>query len=223
MTEQEIAFYRRLAHGLAVQFGPQCEVAIHDLESKDENSSIVVIENGQVTGRKVGDGPSHIVLETLKENPEKIEDKLAYLTRTKDGRILRSSTIYLRREDGKVIGILSINYDITMMLAFEKQLHTFTTSDETKKEPAAITENVGDLLEELIRQSIDLVGKPVALMTKDDKLKALRYLNDTGALLITKSGPRICETFGFSKYTLYNYLEEIKRRDSEDDDIDSDD
>ena len=67
-------------------------------------------------------------------------------------------------------------------------------------------------LEDLIQQSIRLVGKPAALMTKDDKLRAVRFLNDSGALLITKSGARICEVFDFSKYTLYNYLEEIKKQ-----------
>ena len=54
-------------------------------------------------------------------------------------------------------------------------------------------------------------------MTREDKLKAVRYLNDTGALLITKSGQRICEVFGFSKYTLYNYLDEIKQARKEED------
>lgn len=212
MTKQETEFYKRLAHGLAVQFGPNCEIVVHDLEATNSGSSIIAIENGNVTGRKVGDGPSKIVLETLKEDPDKLEDRLAYLTRTRDGRILRSSTIYLRNREGKVNGILSINYDISVLAACSRELNALLTTDEEKNEPTAIIENVSELLEELIRQSIELVGKPVSLMTKDDKIKALRYLNDTGALLITKSGPRICEVFGFSKYTLYNYLEEIKEK-----------
>ena len=57
MTPSQIEFYKRLAHGLALQFGPNCEVVVHDLETEDVDHSIVVIENGHVSGRKLGDGP----------------------------------------------------------------------------------------------------------------------------------------------------------------------
>ena len=73
--------------------------------------------------------------------------------------------------------------------------------------PARITHNVNDLLDDLINQSDRLVGKPVALMTKEDKVRAIRFLNDHGALLITKSGDKIANHFGISKYTLYSYLD----------------
>ena len=62
---------------------------------RDRESSIVAIENGQVTGRKVGDGPSHVVLEALRGDREKLQDHLCYLTKTKDGKILKSTTIYI--------------------------------------------------------------------------------------------------------------------------------
>ena len=41
-------------------------------------------------------------------------------------------------------------------------------------------------------------------------MKAIGFLNDTGAFLITKSGARVCKYFGISKYTLYSYMEEAK-------------
>ena len=55
---------------------------------------------------------------------------------------------------------------------------------------------MADLLDELIDQSVALVGKPVAMMTKEDKVKAVQFLNDTGAFLITKSGDKVCKFFG---------------------------
>ena len=61
-----LQFLFQLARGIAGQFGPNCEVVVHDLASNDPESSIVAIENGHVTGRKVGDGPSHVVLEALR-------------------------------------------------------------------------------------------------------------------------------------------------------------
>ena len=158
----------------------------------------------------MGDGPSHVVLEALRSGRENLTDHLSYLTRTKDGKILKSSTIYVRDDDGEAIGIFAINYDITLMLAMEENLKQFTATDQDQREPERISRNVGDLLDELIEQSVKIVGKPVALMTKEDKVKAIQFLNETGAFLITKSGDKVCRFFGISKYTLYSYIDEAK-------------
>lgn len=203
-------FLFRLAKCLTKQFGPNCEVVVHDLATNDLDSSIVAIENGHVTGRKPGDGPSHIVLEALKGDPSQLQDHFGYLTRTKDGKILKSSTVFIRDDDDKPIGIFGINYDITLDLAMERALKQFTTPQEEQKEPEPIARNVSDLLDELIDQSVKLVGKPVSLMTKEDKVNAIRFLNNTGAFLITKSGDKVCKFFGISKYTLYSYIDEAK-------------
>ena len=68
-----LQFLFQLARGIAGQFGPNCEVVVHDLASNDPESSIVAIENGHVTGRKVGDGPSHVVLEALRGDPAQLK------------------------------------------------------------------------------------------------------------------------------------------------------
>ena len=93
MTEEQLDFYKRLAHALALQFGSSCEVVVHDLETKDPSHSIVAIENGHVTGRKLGDGPSHVVLEALHAGDTKLEDRPAYLTKTADGKIVLADEI----------------------------------------------------------------------------------------------------------------------------------
>lgn len=212
MNASMLQFLFRLAKALAAQFGPNCEIVIHDLLSNDLESSIVAIENGHVSGRKVGDGPSHVVLEALHSAGEIPEDRLSYLTKTRDGKTLKSTTIYIRDENKAPIGIFSINYDITLLLAMEETLRQFTATapDGPDNTPEAIPQNVSDLLDELIAQSVKRVGKPVALMSKEDKVKAIRFLSDTGAFLITKSGGKVCKYFGISKYTLYSYIEEAK-------------
>ena len=210
LDEKYLQFMSQLARGIARQFGPECEVVVHDLTKEHGEHSIVAIENGHVTGRKLGDGPSHVVLEALQGGGEKLEDQLNYLTKTRDGKILKSSTLYIRDEEGKVVAIFSINHDITLLLAMENALRQFTAPEQPEREPERITPNVTELLDELIEQSVQTVGKPVALMTKEDKVKAIEFLNRTGAFLITKSGDRISKFFGISKYTLYSYLDEAK-------------
>ena len=210
MEASRLHFFFDLAKGIARQFGQNCEVVVHDLESNEPDRTIVAIENGHVTGRKVGDGPSQTVLQALQGQRKKPNDHLAFLTKTRDGKVLRCSTIFIPDEDGNTVGILEINYDISLMLALENGLRRFTVMDDTPYEAAKLPRNVSELLEELIEQSVALVGKPTALMTKEEKVQAIRFLNDAGAFLITKSGDKVCKYFGISKYTLYSYIDEAK-------------
>ena len=214
--DSKLQLLTQIAQGVAVHFGSQCEVVIHDLRGESMESSIVFIENGQVSNRKIGDGPSEIVLETLKKDPDLLKDRLSYLTRTEDGRILKSSTMYIRGNDNTVDYILGLNYDITGLLTIENAVKSLISTGEAagdhNREPKKITHNVNDLLDTLIEQSVALVGKPVALMSKDDKVLAIQYLNDAGAFLITKSGDKVSSYFGISKFTLYSYMDANKEK-----------
>ncbi len=206
----KLELLRQVAAGIAAQFGSNCEVAIHDL-SKDPDRSIVFIANGHVSGRKVGDGASNVVMEQLRTQDPEPKDHLCYLTKTPDGKILKSSTVYIRDRKGKVSAILAINYDISRLILMEEALHDLTsTGEEVPSEPERIT-NVSDLLDELIQQSVALVGKPAAVMNKDDKVKAIQFLSQNGAFLITKSGDKVAKYFGISKYTLYSYIDMNKQ------------
>ncbi len=202
--------WKRLVKALAMQYGSMCEVVLHDLTGGDPGHTIIAIENGRISGRKVGDGSSVIAAEAMEEPAVRHEDRLAYLTRTRDGKILKSTSLYIRDDEGKLVGILGINTDISLTIAAENALHSFNSNTDKESEPTEITTNVSDLLDTLIQQSIRLVGKPAALMDKNEKIRAIKFLNDSGAFLITKSGPKVCQVFGISKYTLYSYLDEAK-------------
>lgn len=203
LDDAVLNFLRHLAKGLADQFGPNCEIVIHDLSDNYKENSIVAIENGHVSNRKVGDGPSLAVLDALKSDPQKLEDHASYLTKTKDGRILKSTTIYIRNDEQKIIGVFSINYDIIELIMIENAIKPLV-SVESEEKASPIPQNVTDFL---IEESTRQVGKPVPLMTREDKIKAIKFLNDRGALLITKAGDKISKHFGISKYTLYSYID----------------
>ena len=192
---------KQLADGLARQFGPDCEIVIHDLEKHDLEHSIVHINNGHVTNRQEGDGPSKVVLETLHKDPASLKDHLGYLTRTSNGKILKSSTIYIRNEEGDSIDyLLSINYDITGLMTVDRSIKALIDTEpqaDVKQQPEQIVHNVNDL------------------MNKEEKVTAIQFLNDAGAFLITKSGDKVSKYFGISKFTLYSYID-VNSRKSED-------
>ena len=71
------------------------------MAAKHPEHSIVIIENGHVTGRKVGDGASHVAMEQVRNADAQPMDHLSYLTKTPDGKILKSSTMYIRGKGGK--------------------------------------------------------------------------------------------------------------------------
>ena len=107
--------------------------------------------------------------------------------KTSDGKILKCSTSYIRDDDGTLHYVFGINYDITKLTMIESALHALVTPVNKEEKPKEITHSVNDLLDHLIEESVALVGKPVALMNKEDKVTAIQFLNDSGAFLITKS------------------------------------
>ena len=199
-------FWIQLAQGITGHFGDNCEVVIHDL-TEDEEHTIVFIENGHVSGRKVGDGSSRVVFEARSKKPEELRDRINYLTQTENGRVLKSSTIYIRDTEGKVVGIFAINYDITNLMMADFTLKSLITAKNDSNEPEKITKGVNGLLHELIEESVKLVNKPVSQMNREDKIRAIKFLQDKGAFLITKSGDKVSKYFGISKFTLYNYID----------------
>ena len=212
MESNRLEMLKQIADALAAQFGPNCEVVIHDLSAQNAEHPIVYIVNGHVTGRKVGDGASYVVVEQLTTNDPAPRDHLAYLTRTPDGKILKSSTLYIRNRRGAVTAIFSINYDVSGLMMIQSTIgDLLSTQDKEQTEPERII-NVNHVLDELIEQSVALVGKPAALMNKDDKVRAIRFLSDAGAFLVTKSGDKVAKYFGISKYTLYSYIDTNKQQ-----------
>ena len=207
----DLEFLQRLAVAITTQFGESSEVVVHDISGDDTEHTIAVIENGHVSHRQAGGGASRVVLEAIqRKNDSTLTDELGYLTKTRDGRVLKSSTVYLRDGDGKIEGVLSINYDITELLMAERAIASVLHHNEEPTIPERIPQNVNDLLDDLIEQSVALVGKPVAMMNKDDKIKAIQYLYQSGAFLVTKSGDKVSKYFGISKYTLYSYIDAKK-------------
>ena len=73
-------------------------------------------------------------------------------------------------------------------------------------------DELGDIddLDDLLLDIERIVGKPGPLMNKVERLKAITYLNEKGAFLISKSSEKIAEYFNISKFTLYSDLNTVK-------------
>lgn len=207
--QDEAGLFNQLLTLLEMQFGKNCEVVLHDLTG-DYNHSIIDIRNGHITNRQVGGCGSNLGLEIL--NGSVVDgDRFNYITNTQDGKVLRSSSIYLKDSFGNVIGSLCVNLDITETLRFDEFLRQYNQYDAVQSEFFA--QDVNSLLEYLIQQAQGFVGKPPRELSKEERLIFLRYLYKKGAFQISKSSVHICEVLGISKFTLYNDLEMIRAQD----------
>ena len=203
-----------IADAIAKHNGDDCEVCIHDLKSKDTEHTIVYIVNNHVTGRNVGDSLSFSYLKNRKrlEEGKELENRLLFYSHTYDGKHLKCSTIYLKDENNEYRYMLCINQDVSKIIQANKVLQQLSNSyienENVKEEQLSL--NVSNILDELIKNSVDYIGKTPAYMTTEEKKAAIKYLNDAGAFLITKSGDKVSEFFQISKFTLYSYISDVK-------------
>jgi hypothetical protein len=65
----------------------------------------------------------------------------------------------------------------------ESTIRTITSNDASHEPKEVITNDIGEMLEALIWQSIEYVGIPVAHMSREDKIKGLAFLEEKGAFL----------------------------------------
>ncbi|MFZ4451639.1 helix-turn-helix transcriptional regulator [Salibacterium aidingense] len=203
-------FLKSLMKGIAAQFGENCEVVLHDL-TLPYDRTIIEIENGHVTNRGVGDPGTNLGLEVLRGTVES-GDRYNYVTQTKEGKLLRSTSIYMKNANDDIVGSLCINFDISELMMAENTLKSLTAANLSEHVEENFVSNVNDLLDSLLQEAQELINKPVSLMTKEDKIKGLSYLDKKGAFLIKKSGEKIADFYDISKYTMYNYLEEGKKK-----------
>lgn len=209
--KDEAKLFEALLTLISTQFGNTCEVVLHDL-TNDYNHTIVDIRNGHITNRRIGGCGSNLGLEVLNGNVVE-GNRYNYVTTTSDGKILRSSSIYIENDEGEVIGSICINMDITETIQFEGFLKQYNHFEVSQGEFFA--QDVTSLLDYLLQQAQNLVGKEPKEMNKDERIAFISFLDKKGAFQISKSSSRICEVLSISKFTLYNYLEFIREKPEE--------
>jgi predicted transcriptional regulator YheO len=199
----------RIAAVLVETFGRTCEVAIHDF-AKLPNSLVYVA--GEVTKRKPGAPITDLVIKTLRREGNEAKNICNYKNTTKLGRMLKSSTAFIRDSQNKIIGAFCINIDITDFLnsitLIENFIRTGNAQNGETKETFA--SSLDETIESLIDQVIRNAGKQPPVMTKEEKLELVRVLEINGAFTLKGVVHQVATLLGVSKYTIYNYIKSVR-------------
>ena len=204
-----------LVDALAATFGQNCEVVLHDLSNPKK--SVIKIVNGQITGRKVGGPITDLGLRLLEEgkNRTSTDALIGYRTRTPKGVELKSTTVLIRDNIGKVVGCLCINLDVTPYLSsrnfLDEMCRTSAIAEKGTENgyPEKFESDVDVLINDLISQALKRVGKAPAYMGKGDKLVVIRDLKEKGIFSIKGSAKKVAKELNVALPTIYKYFEEV--------------
>ncbi|KFZ36578.1 hypothetical protein HR45_15725 [Shewanella mangrovi] len=199
------------------------EVVLHDMSVPEK--SVIALANGHVTGRVIGDsilaGPKGDVgfAEAFKKlNEQGTENSViaSYHTVAKNGLSLHSSTAIFRDSDGIPYAALCFNSDMTIPQAAYSWLSKML-GNETVAPTPAVSEHphpaqVDTLMEDIIDSAINAHDKPLEQFSKEDKIAAVAAMQSNGIFVVRGGVNRAAKALGVTRFTIYNYLDELKKR-----------
>src|SRR5699024_7013038 len=165
----------RTADMMVNMFGQRCEVAVHDFS--DLQRSLIHIA-GNVTSRKIGSPITDLVLNELRKDHDDIKDIPSYRTQSSKGKIMKSTTVFLRDEAHKIIGALCTNYDISLLMEMGGEINHFIDFEEDKNPSETFYNSVQDVIQDMVDQVVQRVNKAPSQMTMEERVDCVRKLDD---------------------------------------------
>lgn len=208
MTDQEILqIYVNLVPFLAEVCGTGSEVVVHDVN--DPEHSLIAICN-DVSGRAVGDPMTDLARQIQEKGSYTNEEYLAnYSGKSKNGEFL-SSTYYIKNE-GRLIGLLCINKDMTVVQDAAAALHALLERfNLTAPQQSEYVENLDNpmasMMHTRIAEIIAQCGVPPARMSLQEKVRVVHRMNEEGVMMMKGAVAEIASQLSVSVPTIYRYL-----------------
>lgn len=201
-----------IADGIGVMFGKDCEIAVHDL--RNPTHSLIHLVNGHISGRELGHPIRDLIYAVLPNIGE--QNVLAnYATPLPDGRVLKSTTCLIRDENGDPLAAVCMNYDVHKVKKLTSALESFLKIVDLDGEASDLQPSLGqaevlDMLQVLVQNTARQFGQNPKRLTREERLKAIDFLESKGAFLIKGAVPLVAETFGISEPSVYRYIDLVR-------------
>lgn len=196
----ELKAYFATAEAISKLFYPHVEVLIHDLKTH----KIAAIYN-PISKREVGDDS---LLEPMFESKEDIIGP--YEKTNWNGNRIKAITSQLRNKEGKAIGLMCINFDLTWLVQMESQISPWLKqiSSITQHENL-FAEDWRERINRYIHQLIQEKGWNLATLSSAQKSYLIERLYHVGAFTGRYAAQYAADIIGISRATVYNYLKNI--------------
>ncbi|WP_068315380.1 helix-turn-helix transcriptional regulator [Polycladidibacter hongkongensis] len=202
--------YFHVADTIADLIGPHCEVVVHSFASLD--NSVVKIANGHLTGRSVGSPITDLGLKVMRDYLESGDTTpSAYYTKTADGRQLKSSTTILLGENGRAIGMLCVN--INLSAPFSEIVQTFIAPQQLRPSEATnetFSANVSDVIDQALALAVQDAEANPAVSQKTRNKEITRLLYERGIFEFKEATLLVAEHLGITRHAIYKYIREFK-------------
>lgn len=209
--------YAKLVYFLSAALGDNCEIALHDLTSKDQE--IVAISNNPISGREVGAKLSNLSLHYLEEKQYLNHDYVMnYKTVGNDGKLMRAATYFIKEEGREMpVGMLCINVNISDLEYLTSTIKKILGIKEEKDiefkmdNPVEILSSpLYEMIDMYIKECLEKMGFPSYFLAErlnvDEKIKVVKYLQEKGTFKVKGAIVLVAEKLAVSEPTVYRYL-----------------
>ena len=209
--------YAKLVYFLSAALGDNCEIALHDLTSKDQE--IVAISNNPISGREVGAKLSNLSLHYLEEKQYLNHDYVMnYKTVGNDCKLMRAATYFIKEEGREMpVGMLCINVNISDLEYLTSTIKKILGIKEEKDiefkmdNPVEILSSpLDEMIDMYIKECLEKMGFPSYFLAErlnvDEKIKVVKYLQEKGTFKVKGAIVLVAEKLAVSEPTVYRYL-----------------
>ena len=213
-------YYKKLVDFLGQVLGEDAEVVLRDCRKPDHD--IVAIANGHVSGRTIGAPITDFTLSILASEQWKEKDFIVnYLGKTATQKRLRSSTFFIR-EEGRLVGELCINIDMTKYERLSREMLKLGGADllpDNEDGPicGVVSEHfsndaIRDLLEKAVMETMGSHEQIVReRLTQEDRIAILEMLDRSGLFHLKGAVSEAAKYLYCSEASIYRYLSKITK------------
>lgn len=191
------------AEAIALLFKPHIEVVLHDLAT----STIAHIVN-PYSRRAVGDSSLGDAAPVENFDQSVIGP---YRKVNPDGRNLRSITAVLRDDDGAPVGLMCINFDVSLLETIGDQIGALAFLPGSLEPHAPLFhDNWRQAIERVFTAAENECGMTLKAFDKAQRIALLERLEAGGLLGIRNAPVMVAERLGVSKAALYTYIKHFR-------------